>query len=95
MHIQVNGESRQVHGEINVTGLLRDLQLNAERVAVEINLEILERMDFDARTLKEGDRVEIMSFIGGGAEVRVALSDETVPLLCKDGGFSEEGKVGK
>lgn len=66
MQIQVNGESRQVHEEINVTGLLHDLQLNAERVAVEINLEILERLDFDARTLKEGDRVEIMSFIGGG-----------------------------
>jgi len=67
MHIQVNGESRQVHEEMNVTGLLRDLQLNAERVAVEINLEILERMDFDARMLKDGDRIEIMSFIGGGA----------------------------
>ena len=66
MQIQVNGESRQVHEEMNVTGLLQDLQLNVERVAVEINLEILERLDFDARTLKEGDRVEIMSFIGGG-----------------------------
>ena len=53
--------------EMNVTGLLRDLQLNVERVAVEINLEILDRRDFDARMLEEGDRVEIMSFIGGGA----------------------------
>lgn len=53
--------------EMNVTGLLRDLQLNVERVAVEINLEILDRRDFDARMLKEGDRIEILSFIGGGA----------------------------
>ena len=67
MHIQVNGEPRQVHEEINVTDLLRDLQLNVERVAVEVNLEILDRRDFDAKTLQEGDRVEIMSFIGGGA----------------------------
>ena len=67
MHIQVNGESRQVRKEINVTGLLQDLQLNVERVAVEINLEILDRRDFDARILEEGDRIEIMSFIGGGA----------------------------
>ena len=66
MHIQVNGESRQVREEINVTGLLQDLQLNVERVAVEINLEILDRRDFDARILEEGDRIEIMSFIGGG-----------------------------
>ena len=53
--------------EINVTGLLQDLQLDVERVAVEINLEILDRRDFDARILEEGDRIEIMSFIGGGA----------------------------
>ncbi len=66
MHIQVNGESRQVPEEINVTELLRDLQLNVERVAVEINLEILDRRNFDARTLQEGDRIEILSFIGGG-----------------------------
>ena len=66
MHIQVNGESRQVAEEINVTGLLRELQLNVERVAVEINLEILDRRDFDTRTLQEGDRIEILSFIGGG-----------------------------
>ena len=71
MHIQVNGESRQVREEINVTGLLQDLQLNVERVAVEINLEILDRRDFDARILEEGDRIEIMSFIGGG----VGISD--------------------
>ncbi len=66
MHIQVNGESRQVREEINVTELLQDLQLNVERVAVEINLEILDRRDFEARRLQEGDRIEIMSFIGGG-----------------------------
>ena len=69
MQIQVNGESRQVREEINVTGLLQDLQLNVERVAVEINLEILDRRDFDARILEEGDRIEIMSFIGGGGMI--------------------------
>ena len=69
MHVQVNGESRQVREESNVTDLLRDLQLNVERVAVEINLEILDKRDFDARTLKEGDRIEIMSFIGGGGGI--------------------------
>lgn len=68
MHVQVNGESRQVREESKVTDLLRDLQLNVERVAVEINLEILDRRDFDARTLEEGDRIEIMSFIGGGGD---------------------------
>jgi hypothetical protein len=36
-------------------------------VAVELNLEIMDRKDFDHCSLKQGDRVEILSFIGGGA----------------------------
>jgi hypothetical protein len=40
-------------------------------VAVELNLEILDSKDFDHRSLKQGDRVEILSFIGGGAPVDV------------------------
>ena len=67
MYVQVNGDARQVREEMTVTGLLQDLYLNVEQVAVEINLEILDKRDFDARILKEGDRIEIMSFIGGGA----------------------------
>jgi thiamine biosynthesis protein ThiS len=46
--------------------LLRELDVKTERVAVELNLEILDRKDFELRSLKEGDRVEILSFIGGG-----------------------------
>ncbi len=67
MHIQINGDPRDVCENLTVHGLLRDLQLNVAQVAVEINLEILDQRDFDARTLHDGDRVEIMSFIGGGA----------------------------
>jgi thiamine biosynthesis protein ThiS len=47
--------------------LLRELEIKTERVAVELNLEILDRKDFEGRSLKQGDRVEILSFIGGGA----------------------------
>lgn len=67
MHIHVNGESRDVANGTTVTGLLQELQLTVEKVAVEINLEILDKQDFDRRLLNEGDRIEIMSFIGGGA----------------------------
>ena len=45
---------------------MRELAIKTERVAVELNLEILDRKDFDHRSLKPGDRVEILSFIGGG-----------------------------
>jgi thiamine biosynthesis protein ThiS len=52
-----------------VGDLLRELAIKTERVAVELNLEILDRKEFDQRGLKQGDRVEILSFIGGGSSI--------------------------
>lgn len=66
MYVHVNGQPRDVSEGMTVAGLLHELQLTARKVAVEVNLEILEKQDFDVRLLNEGDRVEIMSFIGGG-----------------------------
>lgn len=71
IQIQVNGEQRGCQAGATVGDLLRELAIKAERVAVELNLEILDRKDFDCRSLKQGDRVEIMSFIGGGAPANV------------------------
>ncbi len=65
--IQVNGEYRGVSDGQTVAALLHELDIRVDRVAVELNLEILHRGDFDSRGLREGDRVEILSFIGGGA----------------------------
>lgn len=66
MYIHVNGQPRDVAEGMTVAGLLQALELTARKVAVEVNLEILDKQDFDGRLLNEGDRVEIMSFIGGG-----------------------------
>ena len=66
IQIQVNGEARGWRSGGTVADLLLALALNSERVAVEVNLEILDRKAFGARTLGDGDRVEILSFIGGG-----------------------------
>lgn len=68
MRIQVNGEARAAVADASVADLLRELDIRGERVAVELNLEILDRKEFETRKLREGDRVEILSFIGGGAE---------------------------
>ena len=68
MRIQVNGEARAAVADASVADLLRDLDIRGERVAVELNLEILDRKEFETRKLREGDRVEVLSFIGGGAE---------------------------
>lgn len=66
MYVHVNGQPRDVSEGMTVARLLQELQLTARKVAVEVNLEILDTQDFDGRLLNEGDRVEIMSFIGGG-----------------------------
>jgi thiamine biosynthesis protein ThiS len=63
----VNGEQRACQSGSTVGDLLRELEIKTERVAVELNLEILDRQEFERRDLKEGDRIEILSFIGGGA----------------------------
>ncbi|HZS10910.1 MAG TPA: sulfur carrier protein ThiS [Nitrospirales bacterium] len=67
MRLQVNGEARTMPSGATVAQLLQDLNIGLERVAVELNLEILDKADFDRRVLTDGDRVEIISFIGGGA----------------------------
>jgi thiamine biosynthesis protein ThiS len=66
VQIQINGESRTTPPDTTIADLLRELEIRSERVAVELNLEILDRSDFGQRRLKEGDRIEILSFIGGG-----------------------------
>ena len=66
IQIHVNGEMRGWRSGGTVAELLQELAIKNERVAVELNLEILDRKDFGQRGLKDGDRVEILSFIGGG-----------------------------
>lgn len=66
MQIQVNGQTRPIHEGVTVADLLKELDVRSEHVAVEVNLQILDRQDFSRRMLQSGDRVEIISFIGGG-----------------------------
>ncbi len=66
MNILVNGEAREVPEGTTVGNLLRDLDITSDRVAVEVSLQIVDRREFESRALCEGDRVEILSFIGGG-----------------------------
>ena len=67
IHIQVNGEARAWRSGGTVAELLQELKITTERVAVELNLEILDRAIFGQRQLQDGDRVEILGFIGGGS----------------------------
>jgi thiamine biosynthesis protein ThiS len=66
MKIRLNGEPFEIHGEPTIAQLLADLAIDARRVAVEHNLVVLKRHLFDTTTVKEGDEIEIVNFVGGG-----------------------------
>jgi sulfur carrier protein len=64
--ISVNGESRETKSGTTVVGLLGELGLDAARVAIERNLEILPRPSWPKTQVAPGDRFEIVQFVGGG-----------------------------
>lgn len=74
MRIRLNGDERRITQDLTVSALLQELDILPDRVVVEVNMEVLEKQDFGHRALKEGDQVEIMSFIGGGSERAVLLN---------------------
>jgi len=65
MKIRLNGEEYST-GASNVTELLREMNIEPARVAVEINLNIIKKELYDSTAINEGDEVEVVSFVGGG-----------------------------
>lgn len=65
MKLRVNGLDMEVKAT-TVMELLKELQINPQRVVVEVNLEIVKRDRFDEYKIKEGDSIEIVNFVGGG-----------------------------
>ena len=66
MEISVNGERRQVGEGMTVLLLLRTLSLPETRVAVERNRSLVRKAEFADTVLGDGDRIEIVTFVGGG-----------------------------
>ena len=66
MKLWINGEERALDAVADVAELVSALGLDRRKVAVERNLEIVPRSVYDATPLHEGDRIEIVHFIGGG-----------------------------
>jgi thiazole synthase len=66
MHVTINGERRELPAPATVSDLLGQLGLDARKIAVERNLEIVPRSAYGATLVGEGDRLEIVHFIGGG-----------------------------
>ena len=66
MDITVNGQPKRLDAPLTVAALLETLQLDAGRVAVELNREVLLQERFAATSLQQGDTLEIVQFVGGG-----------------------------
>jgi thiamine biosynthesis protein ThiS len=66
MQLTINGEARQCDALANLSALIEALGLDPRKVAIERNLEIVPRSTYAATPLADGDRIEIVHFIGGG-----------------------------
>ena len=66
MNIQVNGTNRDVPEGTTITQLLRELDITAQAVAVEVNFQLVPRARHAEHRLREADRLEIVTLVGGG-----------------------------
>jgi len=66
MNILLNGEQKEIMNVRTVADLLDSLNIGRERVAVEINLDIVPRARHAEHVVNDGDRIEIVQFVGGG-----------------------------
>ena len=67
MKVIINGDSTDIRDNSTVAELLEGLQIGRDRVAVEVGLEIVAKALYDTHILLEGDKVEIVQFVGGGS----------------------------
>jgi thiamine biosynthesis protein ThiS len=66
MQVVINGENRNFEAPLTLAGLVQVLGMKTGRVAVELNREIVPRDQWDRTQLADGDRLEIVHFVGGG-----------------------------
>jgi sulfur carrier protein len=66
MNLTINGEPRDLPEPISVAALLEQLDLAGKHVAVEVNRELVPKRDHDTHQLADGDRLEIVTLVGGG-----------------------------
>ncbi|HEY4942938.1 MAG TPA: sulfur carrier protein ThiS [Rhizomicrobium sp.] len=84
MNVTINGEAKALNGAISVRVLLVSLGLDPKKIAVERNLEIVPRSTYDAVQVADGDKFEIVHFIGGGnAPTRVSPMDRPFVIAGK------------
>ena len=66
MRLQINGDEKEFAEGLSLADLIAQLGMKADRVAVELNLEIVARGHWTETVLRNGDKLEIVHFVGGG-----------------------------
>ena len=64
--IILNGEKKEIESEVTLDRLLDLFSLPKQRVAVELNKEVISRKDWEQTTVSSEDRIEVVHFVGGG-----------------------------
>jgi sulfur carrier protein len=66
MRLKINGEEMDILKAATISGLLEALKISSGRVAVEVNLSVVKKAEYETFRLEDGDAVEIVNFVGGG-----------------------------
>ena len=66
MQIKINGETRELKENATIIEMLENLALPAERIAIELNREVIRKKDWASIVLNDADKIEIIHFVGGG-----------------------------
>lgn len=66
MRIKVNGDNREVPDALTLEALINFLELPSDRLAVELNRQVIRRAEWSATNLSDGDQLEVVHFVGGG-----------------------------
>ncbi len=83
LFVTINGENRQLDAPMSLTALLASLGLDPAKIAVERNLEIVPRSQYEQVTVDAGDKLEIVHFIGGGNAPFEAPADKPLVIAGK------------
>jgi thiamine biosynthesis protein ThiS len=66
INIVLNGDERSVPPELSLKDLLEELALPTQRIAVELNKQVVRRSEWPSTVISDGDRLEVVHFVGGG-----------------------------
>jgi thiamine biosynthesis protein ThiS len=67
LQVRINGETRDLADRSTLSDLIDELSLAPQRIAIEVNQQIVRRDEWPQTVLNDGDRIEIVHFVGGGA----------------------------